>query len=59
MDSEKFKRMKTNPGAIINTDEEALKAYKARKKNNKEIDNLKHEVSDIKIMLNKILEKLS
>lgn len=54
-----FERSKLNPGAVLNSDRQALEAYKKKKNKNKEIDNLKQEVSDIKEMLYKILDKIS
>ena len=54
-----FERSKSNPGAVLNNDRQALEAYKKKKNKNKEIDNLKQEVSDIKEMLYKILDKIS
>lgn len=54
-----FKRVPENPGAVINTDNAALKAYKAKKNKDREIDLLKEEVKDMKAMLAAILGKLS
>lgn len=54
-----FVRDNNNPGAVINVDNQALKAYKAKKNKDKEFDVLKQEVKDIKSLLNKILEKLN
>jgi len=53
-----FIRDMNNPGAVINTDNVALKAYKFKKQKYKEIDNIKEEVKDIKNMLSLILDKL-
>ena len=51
-----------NSGAILNINkaeiEEARKRKAERKEKDKEIESLKNEVSDIKNMLNKIIEKL-
>jgi hypothetical protein len=55
---ETFIRDENNPGAVLNTDYQGLKAYKMRKQKSKEIDNLKEEVNDIKKMLGLILEKI-
>ena len=52
-----FVRDNNNIGSVLNTDNNALKAYKLKKQKNKEIDNLKEEVKDIKNMLTLILEK--
>ena len=59
-------RDQNNPGAVINTDNSALKAYKSRKAKAKQADQttqdviqLKSEMADIKNMLSQILEKLS
>jgi hypothetical protein len=53
-----FLRDNNNTGCVLNTDNNALKAYKLKKQKNKEIDNLKEEVKDIKNMLTLILEKI-
>jgi len=48
-------------GALINTDNQALLAYrknkKARTKTENDIENLKNEMSEIKQMLLKLLDK--
>lgn len=54
-----FIRSTNNQGAIINTDNSALKAYKLAKRKNIEIDTLKEEIKDIKLMLCNILSKLN
>jgi len=53
-----FKRAADNPGAVINTDNAALQAYKAKKNKEREFDTLKEEVKDMKVMLAAILNKL-
>jgi len=53
-----FVRDNNNIGSVLNTDNNALKAYKLKKQKNKEIDNLKEEVKNIKNMLTLILEKM-
>jgi hypothetical protein len=53
-----FMRDSNNPGAVLNTDNASLKAYKLQKNKQKEFDNLKEEVSEIKSMLHLILERL-
>ena len=53
-----FIRDRNNPGAVINTDNSALQAYKLKKQKDKEVDLLKEEVKDIKQMLTLILDKL-
>ena len=58
MNEEKFVRDPYNTGAVLNTDNTALKAYKLQKNKQKEFENLKEEVSEIKSMLNLILERL-
>lgn len=62
-------RSSENNGAVLNTDNTALKAYKMQKNKFKdlemikndlnEINNLKNEVKDIKNMLSAILEKIN
>lgn len=63
--SDGFIRDKHNPGAVINTDNAALKSYKLQKAKQKkldnqlnEIENVKNEVKEMKQMLNLILERL-
>ena len=55
----------TRNGALLNTDNSTLEAYKKMKKKNNEInemkneiDNTKNDIGDIKNLLNKIAEKL-
>lgn len=49
-------------GAVLNTNSSEIKQARARKKarlqEKNELDNLKQDVSDMKIMLSKILEKI-
>lgn len=58
MKKDGFMRDINNSGAVINTDDGALQAYKLKKQKYKEIDNLREEVKDIKNMLSLILDKL-
>lgn len=51
-----FYRQETNPGAVINKDTNALKAYKLRKQKENEINNIKQEVAEIKEMLKILIE---
>lgn len=53
-----FIRDVNNLGAVINTDNNALQAYKMKKQKNKEIDNLKEEIKDIKQLLEKLINKM-
>ena len=55
----------TTNGALLNKDNAALMAYKAQKKKNAEMDemkakmnNMEKEFSEVKSLLNAILEKL-
>lgn len=57
--ADKYIRSRDNPGAALNTDNEALKAYKLQKKKAREIDTLKNEVSEIKFILHQLLEKIN
>jgi hypothetical protein len=50
--------IRQHQGAVINTDNEALRAYKARKAKNNEVEQLKGEVAQLKGLLHAILEKL-
>lgn len=54
-----FIRDKTNNGAVINTDNGALKAYKLQKNKEKDIENLKIEILEIKKLLHQLLVKTS
>ena len=54
-----FVRDNYNIGAVLNTDNEALKAYKLQKKKNKEVNDLKNEVKELKGLMYQILEKLN
>ncbi len=49
-------------GAIINTDKSAYVAYKSKYKQRlkeiKRLENLENEMSDIKTLLNKVIDKL-
>lgn len=56
--NDKYVRDKVNPGAVLNTDSTALKAYKAQKQKFQEIDSLKNEMDEIKKMLVDILGHL-
>ena len=58
-EKDRFARDKNNPGAVLNVDNAALKAYKLKKAKDKEIQTLKDEVKEIKYMLSKIIEKLN
>lgn len=57
----KFMRMDNNPGAIINTDNEGLQAYKLAKKRaaaqTSELNNLKQQIEELKSMVTQLLEK--
>lgn len=56
-----FLRQPENPGAIINVDNNGLKAYKQRRQventRDSEINNLKQEISELKDLLKQVLEK--
>jgi hypothetical protein len=61
-----FVRAPNAPGAVLNTDIEALKAYKAKKAKAEELDVMKKDVGDMKgkiqnieTMLQQILARLS
>lgn len=63
IDTDGFKRMPDNPGALVNTNKSALEAYKLQKKRfedfnkqKEEINTIKSELSDIKQLLVKLLE---
>lgn len=49
--SDKFIRDEKNLGAVLNTDNNALRMYKLKKAKSKEIELLKQEIYDIKNML--------
>lgn len=56
-----FLRQRENPGAIINVDNNGLKAYKQRRQaenaRDSEINSLKQEISELKDLLKQVLEK--
>ena len=57
-----FLRSEVNPGAVVNTDNKALQAYKVqrdveRRKNN-EINTLKSEITELKSIVSQLLEKI-
>lgn len=58
-----FERQKNNPGALLNTDSSGLKAYRDARSNmlkgQKEFEQLKSDVSELKEMMSQILEKLN
>ena len=62
MNNESLKRSTSNPSAVLNTDSNGLKAYREARERvrqrNKDFDNLKTEVAELKSMLGQILEKL-
>lgn len=53
-----FVRDPRNPGAAINTDNAALQAYKLQKNKNREVEQLKGEVAEIRSKLDLIIELL-
>lgn len=57
-----FLRSEVNPGAIVNTDNAALQAYKKQKESSRrkeqEINTLRSEVDELKSMMTQLLEKL-
>lgn len=56
-----FLRSESNPGAIINVDNEALQAYKVRRSREltkqNEINSLKEEITELKNLISQLLEK--
>lgn len=62
MDNKKLSRIYGVPGAVVNTDNNGLAAYrKARNdmiKQQKEYEQLKSDVADIKSLLQNLLEKI-
>ena len=60
--TEKFIRQQTNQGAVLNTDNNSLMMYKKRKSSfnerEREINNLKEEVSEIKCLLKELLKEI-
>ena len=67
---ERLEKVRENPGlvrnsfsrAILNTDNEALSAYKAQKKKEMkvttEINNIKQDINELKTLMQRILEKI-
>lgn len=66
MKTEVVYRVQENPdfikdegtGAVLNTNIDALKAYRARKRQNKKIEELEQDMKDIRRLLGMVLEKL-
>ena len=68
--SERLEKVKENPGlvrnsfsrAILNTDNQALSAYKAQKnkelKVTTEINTMKQDINELKTLMQRILEKI-
>lgn len=64
MEREVIYRIKENPdyikdddtGAVLNTNVAKLKDYKIRKKQDRKIENLQHEVAELKALLRVMLE---
>lgn len=58
-----FERQKNNPGALLNTNNQGLKAYREARSNmlkgQQEFEKLKSDVSEIKEAIAAILEKLN
>lgn len=52
-------RQQDNQGAVLNTNDDALKAYKLQKQKNRRVDILENDVKSMKHMLQQILEKLN
>ena len=52
-----FVRAKENEGATVQTNNEALIAYKRRKKKFNQIDEMKNDIDEIKEMLKQLLKK--
>jgi len=52
--SDKYLRDEGNVGAVINTDNAALQQYKLIKEKNRELNNLKRDVNEIKESIEKI-----
>jgi hypothetical protein len=63
MNNESLKRSQSNPGAVVNVDNHGLRTYReARdrvKQKNKDFEQMKTDVSELKSMMSQILEKLN
>ena len=62
MNNESLKRSTSNPGAVLNSDAQGLRAYREARERvrqrNKDFEQMKNEVAEIKNMLSTILEKI-
>lgn len=60
--NENLKRSTSNPGAVLNSDANGLRTYREARERvrqrNKDFDQMKNEVSELKSMMAQILEKL-
>lgn len=54
-----FVRDANNQGAVINTDNGALQAYKLKKNKEKRIDVIEQKLENIELMFKTIMEKLN
>jgi hypothetical protein len=60
--NENLKRLGSNPGAVVNIDNPGLKAYREARERvrqrNKDFEQMKTEITELKSMMSQILEKL-
>jgi hypothetical protein len=63
MNNETLKRSTTNPGAVLNSDAQGLRAYREARERvrqaNKDFEQMKSDVNELKSMMTQILEKLN
>jgi hypothetical protein len=63
MNNETLKRSTTNPGAVLNSDAQGLRAYREARERvrqaNKDFEQMKSDVNELKSMMAQILEKLN
>lgn len=52
---DKFVRAKNNPGAVLNTDDSGLRAYKLRKARSADLNSMRDEVKELRGDVNRIL----
>jgi hypothetical protein len=63
MNNETLRRSTTNPGAVLNSDAQGLRAYREARERvrqtNKDFEQMKSDVNELKSMMSQILEKLN
>ena len=59
MKTTEYKRLDSNPGALVNIDSNALAAYKLKKKQNAQVIDLNNRINNLESKLDKLLEAIN